>query len=126
MPSSCDNSPIVRRAPGSFCPAVANDRALPGDPVAHDLAGAEGHHPPWRDRYFDARLRVPADTLAFVAQDESAEARHLDVLSLGQGVAPVVKHALYQSGGFRARQAEAVMDDIGQIGTSQSVCGVRF
>src|SRR5678815_1828321 len=93
-PSSCDSSPIVRRAPGSFCPAVANSRALPGDPVAHDLACAEGHHPARRDRHFDARLGVPADTLALVAEDEGAEAGDLDVLSLGQRMTHVVKHAL--------------------------------
>src|SRR3954465_14813421 len=90
-PSSSDNSPIVLRAPGSLFPAVAN-LAL-RDPVAHDLAGAEGHHAARGDRHFDAGLGVAPDALALVAQDEGAEAGDLDVRALGQRVAHVMQHA---------------------------------
>src|SRR3954470_8110042 len=95
-PSSCDSSPIVRRAPGSFCPAMANARALPGNPVAHDLAGAERHHASRCDRHFDAGLRVAADPLALVAKDERSEAGHLHVLPLGERMTHVMKHAFYE------------------------------
>src|SRR5690349_19265491 len=97
--SSRDNSLIVRRAPGSFCPAEAKALAL-CDPVAHDLAGAEGHDPARGDRHFDPRLRVTADTLALIAQDESTEAGNLRVLALGQGVAHVVQDSLDNAGGL--------------------------
>src|SRR6476620_8259429 len=92
-PSSCDNSPIVRRAPGSFWPAACK-RLAPRDPVAHDLACAEGHHSARRDRHFDAGLRIAADALALVAKDEGAEAGDLHVRAFGQRMAHVVKHAL--------------------------------
>ena len=51
------------------------------DSVAHDLAGAEGHHPPRCDGDFDARLGVAADPLALVAKDEGSKAGHLHILS---------------------------------------------
>ena len=73
---------------------------LLGDPVAHDLAGAEGHHPARRDRHFDAGLGIAADPLALVAQDEAAEAGNLDVLALGQ--------ARGTYGGARARPCSAL------------------
>src|SRR3954452_12204285 len=104
-PSSCDNSPIVFRAPGSFSP-VATRRSALGDPVAHDLAGAEGHHPARRDRHFDARLRVAADALALVAQNEGAEARDLHILTLRQSVAHVMQDALDDVRRFGARKPE--------------------
>src|SRR5438270_4996875 len=100
-PSSLDNSPIVLRASGSFSPA-ATSASAPGDPVAHDLAGAEGHHPPRSDRHFDSGLWVAADSLALVAQDERAESGDLHVLSGGEAVAHVVQHALDQPGRFGA------------------------
>src|ERR1043165_4017270 len=124
-PSSTDNSPMVLSAPGAFS-AVANPPSLPDDPVAHDLAGAERHDPARSDRHFDARLRVAADALALVAQDEGPEAGDLHVLSFGQCVAHVEQHPLDHARGFRPGQAKAAMDDVGQIGTSECVCGVRF
>jgi hypothetical protein len=77
-PSSADSSPIVGRRPGLF--GGRHPAAALGDPVAHDLAGAEGHHAARRDRHFDAGLGIAADPLALVAQDEAAEAGNLDVL----------------------------------------------
>src|SRR5438045_3467501 len=100
-PSSCDSSPIVRRAPGSL--SAGTERSALRDPVAHDLAGAEGHDPPRRDRDFDARFRIAADPLALVAQDEGSEARHLDVLADGQGLAHVVQDALHEASRFGPR-----------------------
>lgn len=37
------------------------------NPVAHDLACAECHHPPRSDRHFDARFGVSADALSLIA-----------------------------------------------------------
>ena len=44
-----------------------------GDPLAHELTGAEGKHPARRDRNLDSGFGVAADALAFVAKDEAAE-----------------------------------------------------
>ena len=99
---------------------------LPGDPVAHDLARAEGHHPARSDRHFDAGLGIAADTLPFVAQDESAEARDLHIAALGERCAHVVQHALDDVRRFGARQAELAMDDVREVGARQRVAGVRF
>jgi hypothetical protein len=38
----------------------------------------------------------------------------------------VVEHALDEAGGFRARQAEAAMNDVGEIRTRQSVRSVSI
>src|SRR3954468_23365956 len=91
-PSSFDSSPIVFKAPGSLSPATRGS-AL-GDPVAHDLAGAESHHAPRGDRNLDPGLGIAADPLALVAQDERAESGYFDVLTNGQRMAHVMKHAL--------------------------------
>src|SRR5690242_12722029 len=122
-PSSCDNSPIVRRAPGSL--SAGTEALALRDLVAHDLAGAEGHHPPRSDRHLDAGLRIASDALALVAQDEGAEARNLHVLPFGERMAHVVKHPLDHARRFRARQAEAAVDDVGEVRASQCVAGVR-
>src|SRR5689334_19670733 len=92
-PSSCDSSPIVFNAPGSFSPAGTRRSAL-RDPVAHDLAGAEGHHAARCDRHFDACLRIPADALALVAQDEGAEAGNLHILTFGERMTHVMENTL--------------------------------
>src|SRR5689334_395036 len=120
-PSSCESSPMVLRAPGAFS-AVAT-WMLPGDPIAHDLASAEGHHSPGGDRHLDSRLRVSAHALSLVAQDEGSEAGNLHVVPFGKRVAHVVKNALDQAGAFSTRQAELAMHDVGQVGTSQSAVG---
>src|SRR5690348_16642107 len=96
MPSSCESSPMVLRASGAFS-AVAT-WSLPGDPIAHDLAGAEGHDAARSDRHFDAGLRIAADALTLVAQDEGAEAGDLHVRPIGQRVAHVMKHPLDETG----------------------------
>src|SRR3954451_10565528 len=97
-PSSCDNSPMVLRAPGAF--STVATLYLPGNPVAHDLAGAEGHHAARRDRHFDACLRIAADAHTLVAQDEGAEAGDLPVRAVGERVAHGMEHALDQAGAF--------------------------
>src|SRR5690348_4254508 len=121
-PSSADSSPIVLRAPGAFS-AVAKRTSLPGDPVAHDLAGAEGHHAARGDRHFDTGLGVAADALALVAQDEGAETGDLHIAAVGKRVAHVVQHTLDHAGGFGARQAELAMHDVGQVGARQGTVG---
>src|SRR5439155_5629010 len=68
------------------------------DLVAHDLAGAERHDAPRCDRHFDAGLRIAADSLTLVAQDERAETRKLDVLPLGKRVTHVMKNTLDDAG----------------------------
>src|SRR5512138_3981873 len=88
-PSSDESSPIVLKAPGAFSPVAI--RFLPGDPVAHDLACAERHHTPRRDRDLDAGLGIAAHPLTLVAKDEAAEAGDLHVLTIRQCVAHVVK-----------------------------------
>src|SRR5205814_4702866 len=88
-------------------------------PLAHELAGAEGHTPARRDRHLDAGLRIAADPLALVAQDEGTEAGNLDVLSLRQRMAHVVQHALHQARRFGARQAEPAMHDVGEVRARQ-------
>src|SRR5690242_6462943 len=123
-PSSCESSPMVLRAPGAFS-AVAT-RSLPGDPVAHDLAGAEGHHAPRSDRHLDARLRVAPDALALVAQDESSKAGDLHVGAFGERVAHVVENALNHAGRLGARQAQLAMNDIGQVGARQRAVGISL
>src|SRR5438105_10633094 len=100
-PSSVDNSPIVFNAPGAFSPAATRGSAL-GDPVAHDLACAEGHHAPRSDRNLDAGLWVAADPLTLVAQDECAESGHFHILADGERVAHVVKHAFDHASRFGA------------------------
>src|SRR4051812_49933202 len=92
-PSSFDSSPIVFKAPGSLSPATTRGSAL-GDPVAHDLAGAEGHHAPRSDRNLDPGLGIAPDPLALVAQDERAESGHFDILADRQRMAHVMEHAL--------------------------------
>src|SRR6185369_6201805 len=96
------------------------------DPVAHDLAGAEGHHPPRRDRHLDPGLRIAPDPLALVAQDEGAEARHLDVRALGQGMAHVVQDALDDIGRFGARQAELAVYGVGKVRARQRAVHTRI
>src|SRR5437868_8087968 len=123
-PSSCDSSPIVFSAPGAFS-AVATI-GLPGDPVAHDLARAEGHHPPRRDRHLDTGLRIATDALTLVAQDEGAEAGDLHVAPLGERFAHVVQDALDDAGALGARQAELAMHDVREVGARQRVAGVGF
>src|SRR4051795_1116471 len=93
-PSSTDNSPMVFRAPGAFS-TVANRTSLPGDSVAHDLAGAEGHDAPRSDRHFDTGLGVAANALTLVPEDERAEAGDLHVGAVGKRMAHVVKHTLH-------------------------------
>ena len=99
--------------------------AAAGDPLAHDLTGAEGEHAARRDRHLDAGLRIAADPLALVAQDEAAEAGNLDVLPVGQRVAHMVEDALDDAGRFGARQADLAMNDVGKIGAGQRPDG-RF
>src|SRR5215210_4440564 len=123
-PSSCDSSPIVFNAPGSLFPAATRGSAL-GDPVAHDLTGAEGHDAARRNRHFDAGLGVAPDPLAFVAQDERAESGHLHIRSDRQSVAHVVQHTFDHAGRFGARQAELAMNDIGKVRARQCSVGVR-
>src|SRR3982751_880156 len=123
-PSSSDNSPIVLRAPGCLVPAVAN-LAL-RDPVAHDLAGAESHHPARCDRHFDAGLGIAANALALVAQDERAEAGYLDVRALGERVTHVMKHPLDHIGRFGARQPELAVHGVGKVGAGQRAIGPCF
>src|SRR5690242_5889492 len=120
-PSSCESSPMVLRAPGAFS-AVAT-RLLPGNPIAHDLAGAEGHYAPRSDRHLDAGLRVAADSLPLVAKDEGAEAGDLHVRALGQRMAHVVQDALDEPRRLRPRKAKLAMHDVGQVGTCQSAIG---
>src|SRR5437764_11850827 len=122
-PRSCDNSPIVRSAPGSFCPAIA--RSALRDPVAHDLAGAERHDPPRRDRHFDPGLGITPHALSLVAQDEGAEAGNLHILALRERVAHVMEHPLDDARRFRSRQAKLTMSDVGEIRTSQGAVGIR-
>src|SRR3954454_21278867 len=116
-PSSFDNSPIVFSASGSLSPAATRGSAL-GDPVAHDLTGAERHHSPRCDRHLDPSLRIAADALPFVAQDERPEAGHLHVLADGQRMAHVVKHALAHARRFGARQTKPAVNDVGEIRAS--------
>src|SRR4051794_5140786 len=125
MPSSSDNSPIVFKAPGSLSPAATRRSAL-GDPVAHDLAGAERHHAPRCDRHFDAGLRIAADSLTLVAEDERAETRKLDVLSLGKRVTHVMKNTLDDAGRLGTRQAQSAMHDVGKVSTRQRIRGVHL
>src|SRR6476659_4019530 len=91
-PSSVDSSPMVFKAPGCLSPAATRGSAL-RDPVAHDLARAEGHHASRCDRHLDPGLGIAADPLTLVAQDEGAESGHFHILSDGQRVAHVVEHA---------------------------------
>src|SRR5438067_5899395 len=92
-PSSPASSPMVRKAWSLFAVAVAitTPSGALGDPLAGHLAGAEGEHPPRRDRHLHSGLRVTADPLALVAQDEAAEAGDLDVLPLGECGAHMVE-----------------------------------
>src|SRR5574338_1027755 len=113
-PSSSDNSPIVFSASGLFSPAAKLRLAL-RDPVAHDLTGAEGHHPPWSDRHFDAGLGIAADALALVAQDEGAEAGDLHIGALGERGAHVMEDALDDIGRFCPGQPELAVHDIGKV-----------
>src|SRR3954468_16190069 len=115
---------MVLRAPGAF--STVATLYLPRDPVAHDLAGAEGHHAARRDWHFDAGLRIAADALTLVAQDEGAEAGDLHVRAVSQRVAHVMEHALDQARAFRARQAQLAVHDVGQIGARQSVPRLCF
>src|SRR5689334_9421006 len=94
-PRSLASSPIVRKA----CSLLRIGSAIqglpgPGDPLAHDLTGAEGEHAARRDRHLDAGLGIAADPLALVAQDEAAEARNLDVLAVGERGAHMMEDAL--------------------------------
>src|SRR5215213_8193156 len=110
---------MVRKACSLLPVASATDSAALGDPLAHDLTGAEGEHSARRDRHFDARLRIAADPFALVAQDEAAEAGDLDVLPLGQSVAHMVKDALDDSRRFGPRKPDLAMDDISEVGARQ-------
>src|SRR6476661_2189805 len=120
-PSSSDNSPMVLNAPGSL-PALT---FLFRDLVAHDLAGAERHHPARRDRHFDAGLGIAADPLALVAQDEAAEARNLDVLPFGQSVAHMMEDALDDPGRFGPGQSDFAVHDVSEIRPGERAHG-RF
>src|SRR5688500_13177676 len=113
-PSSEESSPIVLKAPGAF-PPVACAATLPGDPVAEDLAGAEGHHPPRRDRHFDAGLRIAADALALVTKDEAAKAGDLHIFAVGERMAHAMQDSLDELRRFGPRKAEVAMDNVGQV-----------
>src|SRR6476661_1154220 len=123
-PSSFDNSPIVFNAPGSLSPPATRGSVL-GDPVAHDLAGAESHHAPRSNRYLDPSLGIAADALALVTQNERPEARDLHVLADRERMAHVVKHAFDHARRFRPRQAKPAMNDVGEVRPSQRSIGVR-
>src|SRR5438105_189382 len=114
-PRSSASSPIVRKARSLLLwDSAAKGSAGAGDPLAHDLAGAEGQHPPRRDRHFDAGLGIAADPLALVAQDEAAEAGNLHILAIGERAAHMGENALDDAGGFGAGEADLAMDDVGK------------
>src|SRR5688500_15539658 len=123
-PSSAESSPIVLKAPGSFSPDAT--AALLGDPVAHDLAGEEGHHPARRDRPFYAGLGIAAYALGLVAKDEASEVGNLDVLALRQRVAHVEEDALDDACRLGARKPELAVDHVGQIGAGQGSCNAAL
>src|SRR3546814_13131294 len=85
---------MVRKALSLLPGASAKGSAAVYNPLAHDLAGAERKDSARRDRNLDSGLRVAADPLALVAQDEAAEARNLHVLAVGQRMTHMVEHAL--------------------------------
>src|SRR5437868_14284189 len=120
-PRSLASSPIVRKA-CSLLRIGSAMRVLPGpcDPLAHDLAGAEGEDAAGRDRHFDAGLRIAADPLALVAQDEAAEAGDLHILTFGQRVTHMMKDALDDARRFGPGQADFAMDDVGEVRAGQS------
>jgi len=122
-PSSSDNSPIVSKAPGSF--SAGTWSLTLRDLVAHYLARTERHHAPRSDRNLDTRLRVAADALPLVAKDEGAEAGNLHVLADGERMAHVVQDTLDDASGFRAREAEAAMNNVGEIRSGERAVGVH-
>src|SRR3712207_4951787 len=122
-PSSTESSPIVLKAPGALSPVAMQ---LFRDSVAHDLAGAEGHHAARRDRHFDTRLRIAAHALTLVTQDEGAEARNLDFSAFRKCMAHVVQHAFDETRRLGARQAELAVNDVGEIGAREGSRNTRF
>src|SRR4051812_43408105 len=97
--------------------------SLTGDLIAHDLAGAEGHHAPRSDRNLDSGLGVAADPLSLVAQNESAEAGNLHVPAFRERMAHVVQNALDDAGAFGARKAELAVNDVRQVSAGQRIAG---
>src|SRR6478672_27440 len=125
-PRSLASSPIVRKA----CSLLRIGSAMqglpgPGDPLAHDLAGAEGEDAAGCDRHFDAGLRIAANPLALVAQDEAAEARNLDVLPFGQSVAHMMENALDDPGRLGPGQPDFAVHDVSEIRAGERAHG-RF
>src|SRR3546814_18696939 len=113
---------MVRKALSLLPGASAKGSAAVYNPLAHDLAGAERKDSARRDRNLDSGLRVAADPLALVAQDEAAEARNLHVLAVGQRMTHTVEHALDDIGGLGPGEADSTLHDLGQIGAGQRSC----
>src|SRR3954469_19429098 len=106
-PRSFASSPIVRKARSLLrWDSRTKGSAGAGDPLAHDLAGAEGQHAPRRDRNLDPGFGIAADPLALVAQDEAAETGDLHILAIGERAAHMGEHAFDDAGRFGARQAD--------------------
>src|SRR3546814_7795272 len=106
---------MVRNALSLLPGASAKGSAAVYNPLAHDLAGAERKDSARRDRNLDSGLRVAADPLALVAQDEAAEARNLHVLAVGQRMTHMVEHALDDIGGLRSEEHTSELQSLMRI-----------
>src|SRR5690606_41372910 len=90
------------------------------EPVLEILARPEVEHATRRNRHFHSGLRIAADALALVAQNEAAEAGDLDVLSVGHRLAHLGQNGFDQRQALGARETHLAIDGLSQIGPGES------
>ena len=85
------------------------------DSLLEDGGRLEHHDPARRDRHFLAGPGIAADALAFLAHYERAERRQLHRLAALQAVGDLFENQFDEGSGFRARQADFLIDRFAQI-----------
>src|ERR1700688_4173125 len=87
------------------------------------MGGTEHKDPARLDGYLLASLGIAADTLALEADEEAAEGRDLDCLASLQGLGHLVQDRLHQLGRFIAREADFLIDRLGEMGAGDRAVG---
>ena len=88
-----------------------------GDPVFHEVRGAEGQNAAGVDGNFLASLWVATDAGRFLADREGSEGRDFDLLSCDQRVGDMLEHTFDKLRAVIARQADFAKDCFAQIHT---------
>tara|TARA_A100001037_G_C15153121_1_gene641043 strand:- start:7433 stop:7909 length:477 start_codon:yes stop_codon:yes gene_type:complete len=124
----------VRNAPGALvgrsdrevlCSAasdIADQLLIAGqssiDPVFQHMGWPKQQHLAWQNGYFLARLRVPANSAALLADVETAERRDLYCFTRNEMISDLFQNDLYEIGRLIARQSDLLVDGFAEVRTS--------